>query len=367
MTMPTLGEKLRGEREKRGVDLEDVAQVTRIRERFLSALERDALAELPGGAFNKGFVRAYARYLGLDPRLLVRKYIALEDEQILAGKLPPRGDILEKLRQSAKWGRATRARLGRRALAIGLAVGAPLLVGVGGLALAAWYGVLPLPRALTDQDSSTRWRSTVTQAATAREAQPDTLEDAAVSSEGAASTARADQEATRAADAAETASSPDSAREPVVEDSSSGVPEQAPALTSPAHQRQRPAPVPARAIEPADATADAPSESHLSVIDSGVGTGVVDRQLSGRAERFEEGSIIVFWTRVVGGRSGDSIHHVWIHEGERIGLAVLPLGGAHWRTHSRRALVPGSSGRWTVEARDVEGRLLATHTFSCEP
>jgi len=80
-----------------------------------------------------------------------------------------------------------------------------------------------------------------------------------------------------------------------------------------------------------------------------------------------EGSEVVFWTLVVGGRPGDSIRHVWFEDGRAVMRADLDIGGAHWRTYSRLGLPRGATGPWTVEARDPEGRLLARQEFLCVP
>jgi len=60
------GDKLRREREMRGVSLEEIAESTKIGTRSLRALEQEDFEKLPGGIFNKGFVRAYSRFLGID-------------------------------------------------------------------------------------------------------------------------------------------------------------------------------------------------------------------------------------------------------------------------------------------------------------
>lgn len=109
----------------------------------------------------------------------------------------------------------------------------------------------------------------------------------------------------------------------------------------------------------------AAQESPLSIDDYGVGTDVIDRQLKGKGDRFEEGSKVVFFTRVIGGADGDRIRHVWLFEKEEIVSIGLTLGGSHWRTFSRKTLPPGSTGPWAVEARDSEDRVLARAEFTC--
>jgi cytoskeletal protein RodZ len=69
-----LGEVLRTAREAKGVDLTRVERDTKIRERYLSALERGEYRELPGAVYTKGFLRNYGAYLGLDPEYLIDLY-----------------------------------------------------------------------------------------------------------------------------------------------------------------------------------------------------------------------------------------------------------------------------------------------------
>ncbi len=74
MPSTPFGEQLKRERELRGVSLEEVAAATRIAPRFLEALENEQWDKLPGGVFNRGFIRAVGRYLGLDEDNLVSEY-----------------------------------------------------------------------------------------------------------------------------------------------------------------------------------------------------------------------------------------------------------------------------------------------------
>ena len=55
------GEKLRKHREQRGIALDAISNTTKISTRMLRAIEEEHFDQLPGGVFNKGFVRAYAR------------------------------------------------------------------------------------------------------------------------------------------------------------------------------------------------------------------------------------------------------------------------------------------------------------------
>ena len=63
MTKGTFGDHLKREREMRGVTLDEISAATRIATRFLTAIENEQWEQLPGGVFNRGFVRAVARFL----------------------------------------------------------------------------------------------------------------------------------------------------------------------------------------------------------------------------------------------------------------------------------------------------------------
>jgi cytoskeletal protein RodZ len=71
----TFGEELRKEREIRGIELREIAEATKISQRFLEALERDDFKNLPAPVFSRGFVREYSRYLGLDAEEMVDRYV----------------------------------------------------------------------------------------------------------------------------------------------------------------------------------------------------------------------------------------------------------------------------------------------------
>lgn len=89
--MATFGENLRRERELRGITLPELANATKISFRHLNALESDRFELLPGGVFNRGFVRAVARYMNLDERHWVGEFVraAHEAPEVLARYAPP--------------------------------------------------------------------------------------------------------------------------------------------------------------------------------------------------------------------------------------------------------------------------------------
>ena len=79
--MGAFGDRLRREREMRGITLDEITESTKISRRHLEALEKEHFDQLPGGVFNKGFVRAYARFLGIDEDQAVADYSTASNEQ----------------------------------------------------------------------------------------------------------------------------------------------------------------------------------------------------------------------------------------------------------------------------------------------
>ena len=82
--LATFGEELRREREIRGISLKEIADATKISKRFLEAIERNDHKTLPAPVFTRGFVREYARYLGLSTDDIVNRYnaAAASDDRI---------------------------------------------------------------------------------------------------------------------------------------------------------------------------------------------------------------------------------------------------------------------------------------------
>jgi cytoskeletal protein RodZ len=72
--LASFGEELRREREIRGISLKEIADATKISKRFLEAIERNDHKTLPAPVFTRGFVREYARYLGLNAEEMVNRY-----------------------------------------------------------------------------------------------------------------------------------------------------------------------------------------------------------------------------------------------------------------------------------------------------
>jgi len=88
--MPTMGELLREARYRRNLSLDQAEAVTKIRKKYLLALEEDDYAELPAPVYARGFLQIYAEYLGVDPHVVDKLF-----------QPPPRSAGNEGIRQAA--------------------------------------------------------------------------------------------------------------------------------------------------------------------------------------------------------------------------------------------------------------------------
>ncbi|REJ78970.1 MAG: helix-turn-helix domain-containing protein [Acidobacteria bacterium] len=77
----SLGEKLRKAREERDISISEVAEQTRISAIYLEAIENDDYKPLPGGIFNKGFVKSFAKYVGIDEGEALQEYARIAASQ----------------------------------------------------------------------------------------------------------------------------------------------------------------------------------------------------------------------------------------------------------------------------------------------
>jgi len=328
--MAKFGEKIRLERQRRGISLSQIAEATKISRRYLQALESGAFGDLPGGIFNKGYVRAYAQVVGLDEDATVQAYEAAESERAAASSeegAAPGGAALSGLPPTAAPPEPR-----QRALHVAVA-----LVALGGAALAAW--VLFGGRDRTEP---------VTRAAPAPAAEPPRPAPDPSEAAGGPETdfAVAASGSVAVPEVVESIEAPPGPDRPA-----------APAAAAPAVETAAPSPTDRAAPAPR------PAASELAVPDHGVGTGVAGHELRGRTDTFAPGDRVWFWTRVVGGAAGDRIRHVWIHDGREVETVELRVGGPHWRTHSVKTLHDAAVGDWTVEARDGSGTVLAREAF----
>jgi transcriptional regulator with XRE-family HTH domain len=136
--MASFGDSLRRERELRQITLREISEATKINHRYLEALERNDFRHLPGGVFNKGFVRAYAQYVGIDPDRMVLSY--LEEERRQAG---PAGAVQEAPKETKT--RAFSVRRTGRGKTRRLAWWSTAALGIAAIVLAVAFGWIPWP------------------------------------------------------------------------------------------------------------------------------------------------------------------------------------------------------------------------------
>jgi len=104
--MGDLGVRLRQAREKAGLSLPALSARTKIREALLDAIEREDFGRLPAGLIARGFLRAYAREVGLEPESIVRQYTT----EFAPPSLPPDRTLLADRRRFEQASHAERAR-----------------------------------------------------------------------------------------------------------------------------------------------------------------------------------------------------------------------------------------------------------------
>lgn len=126
----SIGEKLRLAREARGIALREISEQTRISMRYLEAIEGDDYKRLPGGIFNRSFIRAYAKFIGYDEHAAIEDYTRTlrergEDDEDTSAK--PRSEIYIEGAES-----------GRRSPLVTLLLAIMILAA---LSLAVWAGL----------------------------------------------------------------------------------------------------------------------------------------------------------------------------------------------------------------------------------
>jgi len=100
--MVSFGEKLKRERELRGIALHQVAEATKISVRFLAAIENGRMDMLPGGLFPRSFVRQYASCIGLDAERMVTDFLCEFGDKTEPAAAVPQPRRLS-LRRAAPW------------------------------------------------------------------------------------------------------------------------------------------------------------------------------------------------------------------------------------------------------------------------
>ena len=342
MSGETFGDRLKTEREDRGLSIEAVAERLHVEAAVLRALEGNEFERLPDRAAMMECLHAYADCLDVDAELMIEDYL-----QERGGAPAPSEDVsVEPVAAPPPVDEAVLATLAGRAqsrpgIPLGLVATAVAAVVV---VLVTW-GVFSRDRTSAPEsaEAETPIESQVLSSRTVTEVAPP---PAAPPAETPVELPEPETEA------------PPTPREPSATRS-----------TSPPADPTAAAPAPAPRVEPPATRVElaTPAPSGLVIAESGVGTGVENRQLVGRSDRFRIGSQVHFWTRVLGATRGDRIEHVWLRDGVEVTRVSLVIGGPSWRTYSALTLHASTTGNWSVEARDEAGRVLARSEFACVP
>jgi cytoskeleton protein RodZ len=100
--MSALGQRFRAAREARGLAIAEVAEQIRIRAVYLAAIENEAWSEIGAPVYIRGFLRTYARFLGLDAEEAVAAFNLGEEER--GAIVPARGDLADIERAGGRRG-----------------------------------------------------------------------------------------------------------------------------------------------------------------------------------------------------------------------------------------------------------------------
>lgn len=101
--MENIGSYLKREREFRKIELSEIAESTRISAGTLQALEEERFDELPGKAFVRGYLKSYAKHVGLDVADVLLRYENLVADSITQSKTAAKS--------SFRWNRVQKAQL----------------------------------------------------------------------------------------------------------------------------------------------------------------------------------------------------------------------------------------------------------------
>jgi hypothetical protein len=120
--MGSLGTRLKQHREQRKITLDDISASTKISTRLLRAIEDEHFDQLPGGIFNKGFIRAYARQVGMSEDEAVTAYLEASGQVEVQKDAPAQQFPLQIAREKLKPPSATAADIPWSMLALALIV-----------------------------------------------------------------------------------------------------------------------------------------------------------------------------------------------------------------------------------------------------
>jgi cytoskeletal protein RodZ len=343
--MQSFGERLRHERETRNTTIEEISAATGIHRGFLEALEKNEFGSLPGGAFGKFYLRAYAEILDFDPEPLMVHYDRERHrDPPEAPERRPDEPTLRRVEASLAQWRASHG--GRKVVRdVEVAVEQPVEIPEPTMP-----EVVPeVVELVHAQDVPATEELKPNAISGLRELLAATVGVAVVGLAIAIYLGSRPSPPVAGPPVSQPVASAPQAAVPIP------APVQAPAPALPTPSR------PKRAEPPAASATSTPSTTTVS--EFGVGLSNQADRVEAPIQPFHEGDVVAFSTRVQGG-AGQSIRHVWLHNGRAVQSIRLRVGATDWRTHSTKTL--WGAGSWSVEARDESGRILAQSAFACE-
>jgi cytoskeleton protein RodZ len=183
--MDSFGAYLKGFRESKGIRLEEIASITKIHLHNLELLESDRWEKLPPDPFLRGFIVAYGKYVGLDPKELLQRYLDLlhrDHPHLAAAATSTQATSTEESPSAPQPGDLIEQNPGVSTKKLAGGLGIVLIVGLLG-------GIVYLGKRATDQSlhQTTAERSSATESATAPSAPTNAAVPAPTTSSPAAS------------------------------------------------------------------------------------------------------------------------------------------------------------------------------------
>jgi len=117
---------------------------------------------------------------------------------------------------------------------------------------------------------------------------------------------------------------------------------------------------------PMTAQEAAAQEGGPAVVEGGVGTAVMDRELQGMAESFPAtvGTVYCF-TKIGQTQAGATVEHVWYFGDQEVARKELSVGGSPWRTWSSKTIPPEATGAWRVDVV-AGGTVIKSFAFTVQ-
>jgi len=119
-------------------------------------------------------------------------------------------------------------------------------------------------------------------------------------------------------------------------------------------------PPPAKSTVPEKAMATTKSEHIARAV---VASAIERREPVGKVDSLSAPADSVYFFTEIVGMEGQTVTHRWMRDGEVVAEVPIAVGAPHWRAYSKKRLIPAWAGRWTVEAVDPDGNVLASRSF----